>query len=81
MPSAGSVFVKPETDYASRLIDMAGLKGYSVGGAQISQKHAGFIVNLGGASAADLQALTNYIKDEIYKRFNVELKEEIIYLE
>ena len=81
MPNAGSTFVKPKEDYAARLIDKAGLKGYTIGGAQVSTKHAGFIVNLGNATASDVNNLINYIKNDIYKKFNVELNEEIIYLE
>lgn len=81
MPSAGSTFIKPEGYYASRLIDLAGLKGFTVGGAQVSTKHAGFIVNLGNATATDVHKLIEYVKKAVYKKFNVELNEEIIYLE
>ncbi len=81
MPSAGSTFVKPEKNHASFLIDKAGLKGFSVGEAQISEKHAGFIVNRGKATAKDVKELIKYIKSVVFEKFYVDLKEEIIYLE
>lgn len=61
----------------AQLIDECGLKGYNVGGAEISTKHAGFVVNKGGATAADVIALTNYIKNEVYNRFNKKIELEI----
>ena len=81
IPNAGSAFKRPKGDYASRLIDEAGLKGYNVGDAQISKKHAGFIVNNGSASSSDINKLIKYIKNEIKNKFNVILEEEIIYVE
>ena len=81
MPSAGSTFIKPKNSYASYLIDQAGLKGYSIGGASVSLKHAGFIVNNGGASAKDVKELIDYIKNVVFDKFSILLKEEIIYLE
>ncbi len=81
LPSAGSVFIRPENNYASKLIDMAGLKGFRVGGAEVSTKHAGFIVNIENASAKDINALISHIKTKIKNEYNVELKEEIIYIE
>lgn len=80
-PSAGSVFVKPDGFYAGDLIERCGLKGYTVGGAQISLKHAGFIVNKGNATAKDIKELITIIKMEVFNKFNVKLKEEIIYIE
>lgn len=80
MPNAGSVFIKPKEAFASLLIDKLGLKGYSIGGAQISTKHAGFIVNTGNASANDINALVLYIKSKVKKEYNIDLKEEIILL-
>jgi UDP-N-acetylmuramate dehydrogenase len=65
LPSAGSFFKRPEGAYAGALIEQAGLKGYGVGGAQISEKHAGFIVNNGGASAADVIALAGVVRDKV----------------
>lgn len=81
MPSAGSVFKKPQGNYASHLIDSAGLRGLRVGGAMVSEKHAGFIVNLGNATAGDIQSLTQFIKEIILKKYNVKLEEEIIFVE
>lgn len=81
LPSAGSVFIKPENNYASKLIDMAGLKGFKIGGAEVSTKHAGFIVNVDNASANDINLLISYIKSKIRSLYNIELKEEIIYIE
>ena len=59
LPSAGSAFKRPVGGYAAALIDQTGLKGFRVGGAAVSEKHAGFVVNLGGATAADVQELLN----------------------
>lgn len=80
-PSAGSVFIKPEGAFASQLIDEAGLKGYRVGGAEVSQKHAGFIVNVAGATSNDINCLIEHIKTIIKSKYNIELMEEIIYIE
>jgi UDP-N-acetylmuramate dehydrogenase len=76
-PSAGSIFTNPPDDYAGRLIDAAGLKGLAIGGAQISPKHANFIVNLGGARAADVAALIEYAQTEVERRFGVHLEPEV----
>ncbi len=81
LPNAGSVFKRPKNNYASRLIDEAGLKGFRVGGAEVSKKHAGFIVNTGNATAADIYTLTNRVKEIIKNKFDIELVEEIIYVE
>ncbi|MFA5561299.1 MAG: UDP-N-acetylmuramate dehydrogenase [Eubacteriales bacterium] len=75
--SAGSVFKRPVGDYASRLIDAAGLRGMSVGGAQVSEKHAGFIINRGGATAADVRALVDLVKEKVMATFGVLLEFEI----
>jgi len=75
--SAGSVFKNPEGDYAGRLIEAAGLKGRRIGGAMISTKHANFIVNTGGASAADILALMDLAKETVREMFKVELTPEI----
>lgn len=79
--SAGCVFVKPKDSYASYLIDKAGLKGFSVGNAQVSTKHAGFIVNRGNALSKDVNELILHIKKTVFDMFSVELEKEIIYLE
>ncbi|HBB68162.1 MAG: UDP-N-acetylenolpyruvoylglucosamine reductase [Elusimicrobia bacterium GWA2_56_46] len=79
-PSAGSVFKRPPGDYASRLIDAAGLKGLRIGDAQVSEKHAGFIINRGKASASDIYALIEKIRYEVKTRSGVELELEQILL-
>jgi UDP-N-acetylmuramate dehydrogenase len=76
MPSAGSIFKRPENYYASALIDEAGLKGTRVGEAEVSKKHAGFIVNLGNASAEDVKNLIKLVQDEIYQKNGVKLEVE-----
>ena len=76
-PSAGSVFKRPEGYFAGKLIQDAGLKGFSVGGAQVSEKHAGFIINRGNATAEDVLNLVDHIKNTVMTKFNVELKCEI----
>ena len=73
LPSAGSVFRNPEGDYAGRLIEEAGLKGKIIGGAQVSEKHANFIVNIGGATSQDIKNLIELIKGEVKDKFNVDL--------
>ncbi len=77
-PSAGSVFKRPAGNYASKLIDEAGLKGKRIGGAKVSEKHAGFIVNTGGATAADVKELMNCIVDVVYKKSGIVLEPEIV---
>ena len=76
-PSLGSVFKRNSGVGAGYYIDKAGLKGYSVGGARVSEKHAGFIVNVGGATADDYLKLIEYIKQRVYAVFCVELEEEV----
>ena len=77
LPSAGSTFRRPEGHYAAALIDRAGLKGLQVGGAQVSPKHAGFVVNVGGATCADVLALIGQIKTRVKQMFDVELELEV----
>ncbi len=79
LPSAGSVFRNPPGDYAGRLIEAAGLKGARRGAAQVSEMHANFIVNLGGASASDVLGLIEEAKKLVLDRFGVLLEEEILY--
>ena len=79
-PSAGCIFKNLPDNPAGLLIDKAGLKGRMIGKAQISVKHANFIVNTGGAKAKDVVALVRLIKDKVNKKFDVVLKEEIQYL-
>lgn len=77
LPSAGSVFKRPPGYYAGTLIEQTGLKGLTIGGAQVSEKHAGFIVNIGGATARDVLALIREVQQRVYKKFSVRLEPEI----
>ena len=76
-PSAGSAFKRPATGYAAAMIDQCGLKGLRVGGAQVSEKHAGFIVNLGNATAEDVKRLLNEVQERVLDRTGVRLEPEI----
>jgi len=76
-PSAGSTFKRPEGYFAGALIEQAGLKGLSVGGAQVSEKHAGFIINTGGATASDILALIEKVQTAVLERFGVKLETEV----
>jgi UDP-N-acetylmuramate dehydrogenase len=76
LPSCGSVFLKPEGDFAGRLIEAAGLKGRRVGGIQVSPKHANFFVNLGGGTAKDVLTLADEVESEVARRFGVRLTRE-----
>ena len=78
--SAGSTFKRPEGYFAGKLIMDAGLKGYQVGGAAVSTKHAGFVVNLGGATAADVRAVITHVQDEVERQFGVRLEPEVRFL-
>ncbi len=80
LPSAGSAFRRPEGHYAAALIDEAGLKGCRVGGAQVSEKHAGFVVNTGGASSHDVYDLMMHVRNTVYRQSGVFLEPEIIIL-
>ena len=81
LPSAGSYFKRPEGDFAGRLIDECGLKGERIGDAEVSPKHAGFIVNVGNASFYDVLALEEKIKERVMSRFGVELCREVRLIE
>ena len=76
-PSAGSTFKRKEGIITAKLIDECGLKGYKIGGAMVSEKHAGFIVNTGDATAKDVLDLIKYVKDKVFKKYGVEIEEEI----
>jgi UDP-N-acetylmuramate dehydrogenase len=76
-PSAGSFFKNPPGDSAGRLIEESGLKGYSIGGAKISEKHANFIINTGNASATDIFKLIHVIQQEVHKHFGIKLEPEV----
>ena len=77
VPSAGSVFKRPEGYFAGKLIEECGLKGFSVGGAEVSQLHAGFIINKGDATAADVMAVIKHVQEEVYKKFGIILETEV----
>lgn len=76
-PSAGSTFKRPAGYFAGKLIQDAGLMGYTVGGAQVSEKHAGFVINRGGATCADVLALMAHVQDEVKRQFGVQLEAEV----
>lgn len=76
-PSAGSTFKRPAGGYAAAMIDEAGLKGYSIGGAQVSAKHAGFVINAGGATFADVMALIAHIQKTVFEKFGTQLETEV----
>ena len=78
VPSCGSVFKNPKNHFAAKLIESSGLKGYCVGGACVSEKHANYIINQNNASALDIENLISYIQDTIKKKHNIELETEII---
>lgn len=77
LPSAGSTFRNPEGDFAARLVEASGLKGYTIGGAQVSEKHANFIVNIGGATAQDIERLIQHMRDTVQQKQGVTLQQEV----
>ena len=79
-PSAGSTFKRPEGYFAGKLIMDSGLRGYRVGGAQVSEKHCGFVINAGGATAADVRALIQDVQNTVYEKFGVMLEPEVRFL-
>ena len=76
-PSAGSTFKRPEGHFAGKLIEDAGLKGFTVGGAQVSEKHAGFVINKGGATCADVLSLMEQVSAIVFEKFGVRLEPEV----
>ena len=76
-PSSGSFFKRCEGYFTAKLIDEAGLKGKTVGGAQISEKHAGFLINRGGATCADILTLEEQVRSELRRRYGVEIEREV----
>jgi UDP-N-acetylmuramate dehydrogenase len=76
-PSAGSFFKRPKGGYAAAMIEECGLKGVSSGGAQVSEKHSGFVVNTGGATCEDVLRLASLVREAVYKKFGVELEPEV----
>ena len=81
LPSAGSTFKRPEGHFAGTLIEQCGLKGRTVGGAQVSEKHAGFIVNRGGASSADVRELIRQVQEIVFEKTGVRLEPEVKFVE
>ena len=79
-PSAGSTFKRPEGYFAGKLIMDSGLAGYQVGGAQVSEKHCGFVINAGGATARDVRTLMDNVRDIVYKKYGVTLEPEVKFL-
>ena len=79
-PNFGSVFKRPEGYFVGKLVDDCGLKGYSIGGAQVSTKHSGFIINTGNATCKDVLDLIDYVKNNVYEKFGVRLQEEVVIL-
>lgn len=79
-PSAGSAFKRPTGDFAGRLIETAGLKGFRVGNAMVSEKHAGFIINAGGATAADVRGLVEAVQERVFRMHGVRLEPEIKFI-
>lgn len=80
LPSCGSVFKNPTGDKAGRLIDSCGLKGFQIGAAQVSPKHANFIVNLGGAQASDIDQVIKHVKKTVLEKTKVNLEAEVVYM-
>lgn len=78
LPSAGSVFRRPQGFYVGPMLEQLGLKGFTIGGAQVSEKHAGFIVNIGNATADDVINLIAYIRNMVGEKFDIELQTEIL---
>ena len=79
-PSAGSTFKRPEGYFAGKLIMDSGLAGYQVGGAQVSEKHCGFVINAGGATAKDVRTLMDNVRDIVYKKYGITLEPEVKFL-
>lgn len=77
LPSAGSAFKRPVGGYAAALIEESGLKGYRIGGAAVSEKHAGFVVNLGGATAENVKQLLHYVSKKVFENTGILMEPEI----
>ena len=76
-PSAGSTFKRPVGGYAAALIEQSGLKGYTVGGAQVSGKHSGFVINIGGASCEDVLAVMRHVREKVFADSGILLEPEV----
>ena len=81
LPSAGSTFKRPEGYFAGTLIDQCGLRGKTVGGAQVSEKHAGFVVNRGGATCADIRELIRQVQETVWEKTGVRLEPEVKFID
>ena len=79
-PSAGSTFKRPEGYFAGKLIMDAGLRGFRVGGAQVSEKHCGFVINTGNATAADVRELMRQVQEKVWEKYQVRLEPEVRFL-
>ena len=80
-PSAGSFFKRPANGYAAAMIEGAGLKGFTVGGAQVSEKHAGFVINAGGATCTDVMALMVQVQKSVFEKYGTQLEPEVRFLD
>ncbi len=79
-PSCGSVFKRPEGNFAGTLIEGCGLKGYRIGGAQVAEKHANFIINTDNATSSDIHNLINYVQETVLKETGVKLEREVRFI-
>ena len=79
-PNFGSVFKRPEGYFVGKLVSDAGLRGYKIGGAQVSEKHTGFIINTGDATCKDIVDLVHHIQETVFKKFNVKLETEVVFI-
>ena len=79
-PSAGSTFKRPEGYFAGKLIMDAGLRGFRIGGAQVSEKHCGFVINVGNASSADVREVIDEVRERVKQQFGVILEPEVVFL-
>ena len=79
-PSAGSTFKRPQGYFAGALIEQSGLKGVAVGGAQVSEKHAGFVINTGTATTSDILSLIELIRQTVWEKFGVRLEPEVKFI-
>ena len=77
LPSAGSTFKRPEGYFAGKLIEDSGLKGYTIGGASVSEKHSGFVVNIDNATAEEVKNLICHVQDTVFEKFGVRLETEV----
>lgn len=79
-PNFGSVFKRPEGYFVGKLVSDSGLRGYTIGGAQVSEKHTGFIVNKNNATCKDIVELIRYVQKSVYEKYGVHLKTEVVFI-